>query len=76
MLAELEDSGQWAGTPFVMRFLGRAAASGMRQVVFTFFSANAADAAFRIAWAWWVFVPHSIDRRFYRLMKVRWFAPQ
>ena len=73
MQRDLDLRGSYAA--FAVRFLGRPAASGMRQVLFTFFNDTDAALGFRLAFQWWSICPIAMDRRGWRSMPVRWFAP-
>ena len=56
------------------RFLGRAAASGVRQVCFTASDRETARMAFAITWDWWTCVDESIDPRGWRMVSCRWWT--
>ena len=64
-----------SGPDFHMRFMGRAAKSGAKQALFTFFGPAEAEMGFEEALGWWVPVPLGVDARGRRKASVRWYMP-
>ena len=76
-LAERALSGQPlpADSSFVTRQVGRAAASGCRQILITCQDKLAARVCMDIVHKWWTYVPEEVDPEGWRWCGVRWFTP-
>ena len=62
--------------PVHVRFLGRPAASGRRQAIFTTQCLATARAGYQSCWNWWTAVPEEVDERGWRMVSCRWYIPR
>ena len=60
---------------FSLRWLGRPAESGRRQLLITLFDQETAMLVFAICYKWWSMVSEAVDIRGWRMCSVRWFRP-
>lgn len=59
----------------VVRFLGREAASGAKQMLCTASDLQTAQFGFQATYGWWTPVPEVMDSRGWRWVHCRWFDP-
>ena len=61
--------------PVHCRHMGGPAASGKRRAIFTVQDKRSAEYCFQVTWAWWAYVPVSIDARGWRGVSQHWEDP-